>query len=186
MGTQKLLLPWAGTSIIGHIVDQLLHCVLGRIIVVTGSDKMLVSRELAGRPVTLTHNPRYNSGMLSSVRCGIRSLPADCQATLVALGDQPMINASLIDQLITAFATTDKQILVPSCNDQRGHPLLFSRYYFSEILTDFDDTGLRGLLRTHAQDILELKVSTPAVLSDIDRPEDYLRERELFDRSQAL
>jgi molybdenum cofactor cytidylyltransferase len=181
MGTQKLLLPWGGTTVIGHIVEQLLHSALDQVIVVTGHDQTLVGRELAERSVTFTHNPHYASGMLSSVRCGIKALAPDCQAALVALGDQPMIGSPLIDQMITAFNATDKQILIPTCKDQRGHPLLFSRRYFSEILTDFDDTGLHGLLQVHAQDILELKVSTPSVLGDIDRPEDYQREREQFD-----
>ncbi len=183
MGTQKLLLPWGETSIIGHIADQLLHSALDKIIVVTGHDQALVSRELADRSVTFAHNPHCTSGMLSSVRCGIKALPSDCQAVLVALGDQPMINSSVIDQMIAAFNATDSQILVPLCQGKRGHPLLFSRRYFSEILTDFDDTGLRGLLQVHTQDTLELKVSTPSVLGDIDHPEDYRRERELFDHS---
>ena len=122
--------------------------------------------------------------MLSSVRCGIRALPPDCQTALVARGDQPMIDTPLIDHLIAAFAATDKQILIPLHQGQRGHPLLFSRCYFDEILTRFDDVGLRGLLRAHPQDILELKVSTPSVLADIDRPEDYQRERDFFDCSQ--
>ena len=184
MGAQKLLLPWGGTTIISHIVDQLLQTALDRIVLVTGYDEALVSTELSGQSVILVHNPHYRSGMLSSVRCGIKALPSDCHAALVTLGDQPMISSPLIDQMITAFDPQDKQILVPLYQGQRGHPLLFSRCYFSEVLTQFDNVGLRGLLQVHAQDILELKVSTPSVLGDIDHPEDYERERRLFDCSQ--
>lgn len=184
MGTQKLLLPWGKTTIIGYIVDRLLHSTLDNVIVVTGHDEAPVSEELAGRPVTFAHNADYASGMLSSVRCGIRVLPAHCQAALVALGDQPLIETPLIDRMITAFRAADRQILVPLHRGKRGHPLLFASRYFNEILTHFDDTGLRGLLQAHPQDIHELEVSTPTVLGDIDHPEDYERERDLFDRSQ--
>lgn len=184
MGTQKLLLPWGETTIIGHVVDQLLQTALHRIVVVTGHDKTPVTGELADQPVTLAHNPHYASGMLSSVRCGIRALPLDCEAALVSLGDQPMISSSLIDRMITAFNVTDKNILVPLCNDRRGHPLLFSCVYFDEVLTHFEEIGLRGLLQAHPQDVQELKVSTPSVLGDIDHPEAYQRERERFEGSQ--
>jgi molybdenum cofactor cytidylyltransferase len=184
MGTQKLLLPWGETCIIGHIVNQLLQSVLDGVVLVTGHDQSSVTEELTGLPVTLAHNPDYASGMLSSVRCAIRSLPEHCQAALLALGDQPMIDAGLIDRMIRAFNATAKQILVPLCNGRRGHPLLFSSCYFNEILTQFDDTGLRGLLQAHPQDILELAVKTPSVLGDIDHPEDYEQKRAQFDIPQ--
>ena len=180
MGTQKLLLPWGESSIVGHIVEQLLQSTVDGTVVVTGQSDALVSRELKGRPVTLVFNPDWSDGMLSSVRCGIGALPPDCSAALVALGDQPTITSQLINQLIGTFDGADSRILVPVWNGRRGHPLLFSRFYFSEILTRFDDIGLRGLLRAHESEIQEVKVSTPSVLDDIDRPEDYLRARRVL------
>ena len=49
------------------------------------------------------------------------------------------------------------------------------------ILTRYDDVGLRGLPHAHPDDILYLDVSTSAVLSDMDYPEDYRRELESLD-----
>ena len=184
MGTQKLLLPWGKTTIVGHIVAQLLSSTLDSVVVVTGHDQRSVTEELSGRPVTFTHNPDYSAGMLSSVRCGLRALPSDCQGALVALGDQPMIGTPLIDRMLAAFEATERQILVPLHGGKRGHPLLFASCYFNEILTEFDDIGLRGLLQAHPEDILELQVDMPSVLGDIDHPEDYERERGLFDGAQ--
>jgi hypothetical protein len=36
--------------------------------------------------------------------------------------------------------------------------------------------GLRGLLHAHPDEVFELAVSTSAVLSDMDVPQDYRRE----------
>ena len=36
--------------------------------------------------------------------------------------------------------------------------------------------GLRGLLHAHPDDVFELIASTPAILSDMNYPEDYQRE----------
>ena len=114
--------------------------------------------------------------MLSSVRCGLRALPQQCKAALIALGDQPSITPKLIDLMLQSFAATDKRILVPLYHGKRGHPILLSKFYRSEILTHYDDVGLRGLLRAHQEDVFGLAVSTSAVLSDMDCPQAYRRE----------
>ncbi len=178
MGAQKLLLPFGGKTVIAHIVDQLLASSVDEVYVVVGHEGRKVSEELSGRKVTIVENPDYESGMLSSVRCGLSHLPANCSAILVALGDQPSITPQLVDKMLEAFSSAEKRILVPLCNGRRGHPLLFSAFYRDQVLKSFDDVGLRGLLHAHPEDVFELTVSSSAVLSDMDCPEDYRRELE--------
>jgi len=43
-------------------------------------------------------------------------------------------------------------------------------------MTHYNDVGLRGLLHSHPEEVLELTVSTASVLCDMDYPEDYRRE----------
>jgi molybdenum cofactor cytidylyltransferase len=176
MGDQKLLLPFGGKTVIAHIVDQLLASTVGEVHVVVGHQAERISAELSGRAVSIVNNPNYKSGMLSSVRCGLQSLPKKCRAVLVVLGDQPSVTTELIDQMVQSFATTEKSILVPLYKGKRGHPILFSALYRDEILTQYADVGLRGLLHGHCDDIYELAVSTASVLCDMDYPEDYRRE----------
>ena len=180
MGTQKLLLPFAGTTVIAHVVDQLLGSVLDAVHVVTGHQADRVAAALAGRPVHLVTNPDVDAGMLSSVRCGVRSLPPDCRAMLVALGDQPAITRELVDAMVRSFGQAEGGILVPVFGGARGHPLLLAARYREEILTRHDDVGLRGLLRAHPDDVVELAAPTRAVLSDMDCPQDYRRALEAW------
>jgi len=183
MGVQKLLLPFGSTTVIGHIVDQLVASAVEQVIVVVGHEADRIVEELADRPVEIVTNPDHKTGMLSSVRCGLRVVPQQADAVMVALGDQPAITSGLVDEMVEAFRTTGKRILVPVYQGRRGHPLLFAKHYRDEILTDFDDVGLRGLLRAHPDDVFELNVANPAVLSDIDRPEDYQRELDSLDEN---
>jgi molybdenum cofactor cytidylyltransferase len=176
MGVQKVLLPFGGKSVIAHIVDQLLASKVDKVYVVTGHQAERIREELFGRPVSIVDNPDYESGMLSSVRCGLRALPKQCKGVLVALGDQPSIVSKLVDLMIQSFIASGRWILVPCYDGRRGHPILFSAHYRQEILTYYDDVGLRGLLHAHPEEIFELTVSTAAVLSDMDVPEDYRRE----------
>ena len=180
MGVQKLLLPFAGKTVIGHIVDEVLRSPVDRTIVVVGRDADRIAEALAGRRVTLVSNPDPEGEMLSSVRCGLAALPPECEAVLVLLGDQPGIAAETIRWMIDALRTGGRGIVVPVHGGKGGHPVLFSVRYREEILTHYDDVGLRGLRQAHPEDVLELPAADPSVLSDMDLPEDYRRELEKF------
>ena len=55
---------------------------------------------------------------------------------------------------------------MPTYEGRRGHPLLFSARYRDDILTHYEDVGLRGLLHTHPEDVLEWAAPNATVLSD--------------------
>ena len=177
MGVQKQLLPFAGTTVIGHIVDELLRSRIDEVCVVAGHQADRLCQALEGRRVRIVVNSDYErTDMLASVRCGLAAMPADCRAVLVALGDQPAVTAELVDAMLDCFSTAGRGIVVPVHAGRRGHPLLLAGRYRGEILTNYDQTGLRGLLVARADDVFDLPVSTAAVLADMDYPEDYQRE----------
>jgi molybdenum cofactor cytidylyltransferase len=177
MGVQKQLLPFAATTVIGHIVDQLLRSSVDGVYVVVGHHADQIAQALSDRDVRIVLNPDYQqTEMLSSIRCGLRAVPQTCEAVLVALSDQPAITTELVNAMLRAYATSGKGIVVPMHGGKRGHPLLFARRYCEEVQIGYDQGGLRGLLSAHPEDLLELSVPSAAVLSDIDYPEDYRRE----------
>ena len=113
--------------------------------------------------------------MLSSVRCGIRALPPDCDAAMVALGDQPTVRTRLVSALLQEFARHPGSIVVPAHAGRRGHPVLFPSECFKDVLTRYDGVGLKGLLDAHARRVRELRVDDEMVLHDVDDPEGYGR-----------
>ena len=154
--------------------------------VVGPADAASIARALAtptpSERLTVVINPEPAGDMLSSVRCGLRSLPRECDAALVALGDQPSITRALVSQMLNAFRAAGRGIVVPLYAGKRGHPIVFSLRYRDEVLTRYDDVGLRGLLAAHPQDVFELDVADSWVLSDMDYPEDYSRELGAIER----
>jgi molybdenum cofactor cytidylyltransferase len=175
MGTQKLLLPLDGEPVIVRVVDQFLRGPVDQIFVVIGEEGRQIREAMAGRGVHFVTNPDAEGEMLSSVRCGLTAMPAGCDAVLVALGDQPSIAAEVVEQLVQAFLTAGRGIVVPTHQGRRGHPLVLAMHYRDEILTGYEDVGLRGLLEAHPEDVLSVEVNTRGVLEDIDVPEDYRR-----------
>jgi molybdenum cofactor cytidylyltransferase len=184
MGKCKQLLPFAGTTIIGHIVDELQRSRVDEVRVVIGHEADRLREELGPRGVRIVVNPDYErTDMLASIRCGLAELPPQCRAILVAPGDQPAVRAELIDAVIDCYLAGSGGIVVPCHASRRGHPVLFAAAYRAEILTGYDQVGLRGLLAVHADDLFELQVPASLMVSDMNYPEDY--QRELARRRQA-
>jgi molybdenum cofactor cytidylyltransferase len=180
MGTQKLLLPLGSRPVIAHVVDQVCRSTINGISIVAGADAPRMAEALGERSVQWIVNPDTHGDMLSSIRCGLRALPADWAGVMVVLADQPGITTATLDALLRAFRSSDLGIAVPTFQGRRGHPLVFDRRHVAEILDRFDGVGLRGLLQAHAADVLEVELSADAVLEDMDDPADYQRLRSLL------
>jgi len=186
MGTQKLLLPLGGKTVIACVVDVLLASGLGPVLVVVGQGPELISSALKGRSVKLVTNPEPSADMLGSVRCGLRALPVECDGVLVALGDQPSIQPRTISALSGIFESSGQGIVVPVYGGKRGHPILISTRFREEIMTGFATDGLCGLLRAHPDKVLEWAEAGAEVLRDVDTLADYQRELSLMDQNRGV
>jgi molybdenum cofactor cytidylyltransferase len=183
MGTQKLLLPFGETTVIEAIVRTALDSEADGTIVILGADRRRVRDVLKSYPLVFAVNKDYALGMLSSIQAGFRALPTDAEAAVIMLGDQPAIPARVLDALIRAYRENRRGIVVPIHGGHRGHPILVGTRYKDEVLGLDPAIGLRQLLRSHPEEILEVAVSSPAVLKDIDRPEDYREEADLSSKA---
>ncbi len=179
MGAQKVLLPYGETTVIEHITAAIKAGGADEIIAVTGHEGDRVARALSGSGVRIAYNEDYHGGMLGSVRCGIRAASAGSEAFLIAVGDQPSIRADVVRLLLDTFASMQEgpgTIVVPTYSGKRGHPVIFSSCFRQEVLTRFDDVGLRGLLHAHPDAVREVPMETSGILRDMNVPEDYKKE----------
>jgi molybdenum cofactor cytidylyltransferase len=173
MGAPKLVLPFAGSTVVARVVDAMLGAPVDAVVVVIRPGDTRVRGALVARCVVFVENPEPEGDMLSSVRCGLRALPSAAEAVLVSPGDQPSLKPGLIREMLLAFRANDRGILVPVHRGRRGHPLVFAARFREELLTSHDGTGLRGLLQTHPADVLEWPTPDAVVLEDLDTPDDY-------------
>jgi len=173
MGSPKMILPYEGLTIIEKVLENVLDSEVEKVVTVLGSHKEEVMKVIERFPVLHCYNSNYKNGMLSSVKCGFEFLPGDFRAAMIFLGDQPMIETSVINKMIYAYHESGKGILVPVFENKRGHPLMADRKYRDEIITLDDPAGLKAILRRHPDDLLEVDTENSSVLKDIDTREDY-------------
>jgi len=175
MAEPKLLLPYGEKTMIETVIEETLDSRVDKTLVVLGFKWRKVRRIIKAYNVRIAVNLRFREGMLSSIQRGISVLPRSSRAAVIVLADQPALSARVIDVLIKAYSQRKKGLVVPVYKKKRGHPLLLDLKYRQEIGKLDPGVGLRQLLQKHPEDILEVTISSPAVLGDIDTVQDYKR-----------
>ena len=176
MGTQKLLLPFEGKTIIEKVVENILGAGIDRIKVILGSDRDEISEALKLMPVDFVMNENYQEGMHTSVISGVKALPLNAGAVLIFLGDQPFIPFNVTQQVVDAWKTDGKGIVIPLFEGRRAHPPLYDLKYRNELSNLDPAEGLRSVAKNFPWDICEVETSCPQIVRDIDTKNDYLNE----------
>jgi molybdenum cofactor cytidylyltransferase len=173
MGSPKMLLDFGGKTMIERVIENITASEIDNIMVVLGAEKDKLIGIVSCHKVSYCYNENYAEGMLSSVKCGIRNLPADYEAVLIFQGDQPFITPEVSGFVINTYRTAGKGIVIPTSRGKRGHPLLIDRKYRAEIDLIDSNLGLRSLAHRFKDDVAEVETSNPGILKDFDTYADY-------------
>ncbi len=178
MGSNKLVLPLGGGTVIGAVLAAALAA-CDRALVVTGlhdqGTRTAVERAAQGldaqERVEVVEGVPYDPGMFISVQAGLRRAGA-ADVILVFPGDIPLVAGS------TAVAVRDAVrggalIAVPVCAGRRGHPLGLAGRCTAELLAMSERSTLRQYVDAHAADVVSVPVDDADMLMDVDTPQDY-------------
>lgn len=114
-------------------------------------------------------------GMGHTLATGMRALPA-WSGCLVCLGDMPFIRTDTYARLLQALH--EERITVPTFGGVRGNPVGFGAQWFASLRESTGDAGARDIVRAHPDSIDCVAVEDPAILQDIDTPEDLARHQQ--------
>ena len=175
MGRPKALLPIDGQTFLERIVDALIHAKVHKVIVILGHNADEMKQRVEHLPIDILVNRDYGLGQLSSLQVAVRELEktADCDGMLVHLVDHPYIDPKLVEIMIARFYESGKLIVVPRHNGKRGHPVIFSRKLFAELLAAPMNEGAKAVVNAHRDDTLEVDTDDRGITVDIDTPELY-------------
>jgi molybdenum cofactor cytidylyltransferase len=181
-GANKLLLPFAGGTVISRAVSCVTRSLAQPVVVVTGhqADQIQAALQPWHDAITFVHNADYDTGeMLSSIKAGLYyllSLPDPApQAALIVLGDQPLIRLDVLQRLCEAFERNCGDLIAPrlGVDGPRGHPVLIGRHWWDTILALPADGNVRDLLRANHSSMTHLVVNSDSILGDVDTPDAY-------------
>jgi molybdenum cofactor cytidylyltransferase len=85
--------------------------------------------------------------------------------------DHPFVHLVSVLALADAFKRTRAPIVLPVHQGRRGHPVLFARTVWLELMTT-STGGARTVVRAHAADVVEVPVPDEGVTRDIDTRSD--------------
>src|SRR5262245_25630327 len=181
MGRPKLLLPWGGTTVLGHLVELWRELAAQVAVVHAGGDAPMMA-ELDRLQISTTDriaNAQPELGMFSSIECAARSTAWSAGLThwAIVLGDQPLIQRATLRALVDFSAQHPRKICQPRRNGRAKHPVVLPAEAWQELAASEAGT-LRGFLHARAEGICFLESEDAGLEVDLDVPEDYERVRE--------
>ena len=176
MGRPKALLPIFGTTFLEHIVHQIRGSRLVDVKIVLGYQPEYILERLPDLKKATVINSRYCEGQLSSLQTGIRALePRNSDGLMLFLVDHPLVDTTLINEMINRFGRGGHPIVIPTFQGRRGHPVLFSKGLFVDLLSASPDEGAVAVVRQYRRQIHHLEWKSNEILIDVDTPEAYQR-----------
>lgn len=175
MGREKVLLPFAGSTILGTVLARLAEAGVARTVVVLRSDLEEAHRIARSAGAEVVNNPDPDDEMLASIRLGLEALGADVDAFFLWPADHPAVSVSTLREL--ARRASRDLAVIPLYSGRRGHPAIVGADLVPDIGRIPSNSGLRQLWRDRSDRVRELEVGDPGVLENLDDPETYERAR---------
>ena len=175
MGTPKAMLDAGGRTFIERVIHAHRAGGCGHVLVALPTlDGPVAAKAVeAGAQVVL--NPCPEEGPIGSLRASLRVLDHAVEGVSFCPVDHPLIHEDTVQYLIDMFRQSQAPLLVPTFNGKRGHPVLFHRMLFEELLNDELPEGARTVVLRHLDDTTSVPVDDEGTVVDIDDMTAYRR-----------
>jgi molybdenum cofactor cytidylyltransferase len=87
--------------------------------------------------------------------------------------DHPYVAVTTAQAVVEGHRSTGAPIVVPVYEGKRGHPVLFARETWLDVMTAADG-GARSVVHRYGDLVLEIAVDDPNVLRDVDTRADLI------------
>jgi molybdenum cofactor cytidylyltransferase len=177
-GSPKQLLSYRGSTLLGWVIDQAERATgLDEVIVVLGRAADEIREKVDFGNAKVVENPVFGEGCASSYRAGLEALDPRSDAIMILLGDQPGVDPETIDRVADEWRQGDGQIALASYRGKKGHPMLFAKPLFDQLVGLHGDKAAWKLVDANPDLVRIIQFDHPFP-EDIDTPEDFLRAAE--------
>ena len=172
-GVAKPLIRVQGVPLVTRQLAALNGAGVDEVVVVTGYARAAVEMEVRHRAVTLVHNDAYAAGQQRSVRVGLEALVGPCDAVMIVLVDQPLIEAGDLTELLGAFRQRPRgHVVVPVVAGRRGNPVVIDRYAHEAVLASAAGLGCRQLIDRRPEIVFTHETTNARFVTDLDTVDD--------------
>ena len=171
-GENKLTKGIQGTPLIKLSVKNILASSINELIVVLGHQKEIIKKLIGGNEkIKFVFNKDFESGMASSIKTGIDNLSDKTEAFFICLGDMPMVNHDIYNQLIES--KDNKEIIVPTYKGHQGNPVLFDKSMKEKVMDITGDVGAKKILELNKDKILNLEINDQSITKGFNTQGDF-------------
>jgi len=170
-GPNKLLARFGGKPLARLAAERLTASSAKPVAVVVGHQAAAVREAVEGVASAIVENPDFASGLASSLKAGMRSLPASLDGVLVALADMPGIETADYERMIATFREHGgRAVIRATAAGKRGNPVILPQALVARIDELEGDTGARHLIETGGAEIVDIELGEAARI-DVDTPD---------------
>ena len=171
-GENKLTKEIQGSPLLKHSVKNILASSIDELIVVLGHQKEIIEELIDKKEkIKCVFNKNFESGMASSIKIGLDNLSEKTEAFFICLGDMPMVNHDIYNQLIES--KDNKEIIVPTYKGHQGNPVLFDRSLKETVMNITGDVGAKKILELNKDKILNLEINDQSITKGFNTQGDF-------------
>ncbi len=178
LGQPKQLVQLAGKTLLERACETALSIDNQAVVVVLGAHSEVLKSAIEHLPVKTLVNENWQSGMGSTIACGMAQLPHDADAVLLLLCDQPFVTHDLLEKLVEKWQENPDHVIASAYSGSFGPPAVFGKRYFEELTALNGQQGAKKLMERHREQLL--LVDFPDGEMDVDTEEDLKRMGVLF------
>lgn len=172
-GQNKLMAEVDGEPLFMKAVHAAVRSKASPVFVVTGYRHEELEEALEDLDVNIIYNPDFVSGIKTSIRLGVKSVPGFCSGVLLIPGDMPNITDSYLNKMIKAFGAGGKpQVLFSSLKGVKKNPVLWSKELYDKADIAPEDSDIRTVFMDVADYSKNVEVKNAQELLDVTFPND--------------
>jgi molybdenum cofactor cytidylyltransferase len=175
MGATKALLDAGGLTFLERVIYALRAGGCSRVLVALPTLDGPLAAKAVEAGAQVVKNPAPEEGPIGSLRASLRVLEDSVEGVSFCPVDQPLIQQDTVRTLVDAFRRSGAPLVVPTFNGKRGHPVLFGRTLFEELLNDTLPEGARTVVHRHLDKTVSVPVEDEGTITDIDDMTAYRR-----------
>ena len=168
----KLMIDIDGEPMFMKSVRAAIKSKASPVYVVTGYHAEELEEYLKDLDINILRNNDYLSGVKTSIRLGLRSVPSFCDGAILLPADMPYVTTSYLDKMIKSFTKGQhKQLCISYFEGKKYNPILWGKDLYAKADLVPENSHLRSIFMEH-QDYTKLIDADANACVDINFPYD--------------